>query len=279
MGSWAMARIRSLWSTLARRAGSSGRVRGSPTSSNGASSFHLGWNVAGRACGASVDLEILRAPVVDRLYFWAMQVDFADSDSRPAGGAHLGLQWHPAHPGSRAVNWGGYAHGGGELVGSSSVLRSATGNPNTRDLHWTEGHTYRLTVARVGAAGSPARQGMPAPQGTIAWRGSVSDLTTGDSVVVRDLWVPAGWIERVTMWSEVFARCDDPTVAVRWSRPRVLDEHGVGVAPRGVRVDYQSHAAGGCANTDSSPDPDGVGILQRTATARTTPRGTVLSMS
>ena len=101
---------------------------------NGASSFHLAWDApTGPWIGADVVLEVTEPPTVPALYFWALQVSFEDR-GRAAGGAHLGLQWYPPHPGSTAVNWGGYAPDGRELDGSNSLLPSATGNPNTRDF-------------------------------------------------------------------------------------------------------------------------------------------------
>ena len=80
-------------------------------------------------------LEVTTAPQVEALYFWALQVSFTDR-GRSGGGAHLGLQWYPAHPGSTAVNWGGYVPDGHELEGTTSALPSATGNVNTRDFPW-----------------------------------------------------------------------------------------------------------------------------------------------
>lgn len=246
------------------------RTTGLPPSSNGASSLHLAWEVpAGSFTAAAVDLEVLEPPVVPRLYFWAMQVDWVDDRGRRSGGAHIGLQWHPGHPGSTAVNWGGYDHRGVELGGSESPLPSSTGNPNTRDLAWQPGVRYRLGVAR-------AEDRDPAG-GAAAWAGSVS--WPGGGVHVRDLHVvgsgsaPGTGIVSVSTWSEVFARCDDPTVAVRWSAPE-LDGAAGGSRPAAVRTSYQSHADGGCANTDSSVDE--VGLVQRTATTRVNGPGTRL---
>jgi hypothetical protein len=252
------------------RWGRRGRTTGRPTSSNGASSMHLRWNgVAddGRAVvGASVTLEVLEPPRVPELYFWALQVDLA-GPSGPAGGAHLGLQWYPRHPGSTAVNWGGYRHGGGELDGTASALPSATGNPNTRDFVWQPGRRYRLAVARVGGG----------PVIDTAWRGEVTDVDSGVPVVVRDLCAPADRLAGVVMWSEVFARCDDPTVAVRWSSPEVTLADGTVRTSTSMSVNYQSAALGGCSNTDSSVHAGG--YLQRTATSRTTPQGGVLRVT
>ncbi len=89
---------------------------GRPTSSNGASSFHLFWEVGGGPwTAAEAVLEVVDPPTVPELHFWALQVSFTGG-GRGGGGAHLGLQWFPIHPGSTAVNWGGYAAGGGELA-------------------------------------------------------------------------------------------------------------------------------------------------------------------
>ncbi len=242
------------------------RSRGAPTSSNGASSFHLGWGAFDAADAISVTFEVLEPPQVPRLYFWAMQADMAGSGGR-AGGAHLGLQWHPQHPGSTAVNWGGYRSSGGELHGSGSALQSATGNPNTRDYAWTDATPYRLRIERVPAANVPG--------GLSAWRGSVQDMSSGALTVVRELFMAGDRIVGATMWSEVFARCDDPTVTVRWSAPVVhLADRDLEVGA--LSVNYQTHLDGGCANTDSSVDD--VGAVQRTAVPRATPQGARLRL-
>jgi hypothetical protein len=241
-----------------------GRTGGLPPSANGASSFHLGWEPApGPAVAAAVTLEVLEPPAVDRLYFWALQVDWIDEAGRRAGGAHLGLQWYPPHPGATAVNWGGYDATGRELDGSASALPSATGNPNTRDLAWRPGAPYRLAVRRAPLERRPDERRW-------AWEGSVTG-PDGVTVVVRDLWPAGSLVAGVTMWSEVFARCDDPPVAVRWSSPERRLADGSADHPAACRVNYQTHSDGGCANTDSSAD--GVGLVQRTSTARRTPPG------
>jgi hypothetical protein len=244
------------------------RTAGDPPSANGASSFHLRWDLRGSFTSAAVTLEVLEPPVVDRLYFWALQADFADPTGRPAGGAHLGLQWYPPHPGSTAVNWGGYDRRGRILDGSVSVLPSATGNANTRDLAWEPGRPYRLAISRLDDG--------PEGGGAVRWSGTVTD-DTGVITTVRDLYVHGGVaVSGVVMWSEVFARCDHPSVAVRWSDPSAVTAGGEPVRPATVSVNYQRHDDGGCANTDSSVD--GIGIVQRTATERVRSQGTVLAV-
>ena len=77
------------------------RTSGEPPSRNGASSFHLNWDVNDRSlieCSAVV--EVVVAPVVDRLHFWALQVSFAE----PAGGTgHTGLQHNRRYPVRRTM--------------------------------------------------------------------------------------------------------------------------------------------------------------------------------
>lgn len=240
-------------------AGDARRVAGPPPSGNGASSFHLIWHLPVPLVEVSATLEVLQPPQVDRLYFWALQVSTAGPDG-VHGGAHLGLQHHPAHPGGGAVNWGGYRTGG-ELDGSVSALPSATGNPNTRDFAWRAGIRYRLRVHR-----SPER----------GWRGTVTPLGDGAGVevVVRDLWAEGDTLVAPMVWSEVFADCDHPAAAVRWSDLRGVDTTGAAVRPSGVQVTYQDPGAGGCTNTTSERDDRG--IVQRTNTARTVGPGAVL---
>jgi hypothetical protein len=243
-----------------------GRVTGRPASPNRASSFHLFWELPpGEYVSVSVDLAVEVPPAVAELYFWALQASFHDGGAEH-GGAHLGLQWHPGHPGGTAVNWGGYTaphRGSTVLAGSESPLPSAPRNPNTRDFPWHPGTSYRLTI-------SPTRE-KPG-----WWRGTVTDVAAGETTVVRDLECPGRLLRDVSVWSEVFARCDDPGVTVRWSRLRARTAAGAEVAPTAVRVNYQSHAAGGCANTDTKPA--GTGVLQVTATERTTPQGARLAL-
>lgn len=229
------------------------RVTGPPTSSNGASSMHVHWRARAEAVEAT--LQVVSPPVVARLYFWALQASFTGAGGRHEGAGHLGLQWYPAHPGSTALNWGGYSAAGAELEGTASTLASATGNPNTRDFAWTPAHTYRLRI-------SLARAGH--------WRGEVTDLVTGVVTHVRDLFCGGDHLEAPCVWSEVFADCDSASTAVRWS--------SMTPAPGAVRVTYQSHAEGGCDNTDVRPDGSGA-LLQVTNTARQVPHGTVVPLA
>ncbi len=229
------------------------RTSGFPPSANGASSFHLLWDLPGAFRSVEVDLEVLVAPAVPQLYFWALQVDFADDSGQHLGGAHLGLQWHPGHPGSTAVNWGGYDRLGRVLAGSESALPSAVGNENTRDLAWRAGEPYRLRVEQGRDPGT--------------WDGVVA-APDGTVTTIRTLAVPgATHVRGASVWSEVFARCDAPGVAVRWSRPRATTLEGVTMTPPTYATSFQRHEDGGCANTDSVPD--GFGVLQMTSTPRT----------
>jgi hypothetical protein len=247
----------SLWRRIV---GSAGRTRGFPPSGNGASSFHLGWRLPsgiGHLVEASVTLEVLHAPPVEHLYFWALQVGFPG-----AGGAHLGLQWNRSFPGYGAVNWGGYAVGGSLLSGTESPLPSTPADSNTRDYPWEPGREYRLRVSRA----TPSH-----------WRGEVADLTTGTATTVRDLIVDSDFLAEPMVWSEVFARCDDPPVTVRWSGFEVVTERGDRVVPGAFVVNYQAHTDGGCANTASVLDKRG-GVRQITNAERVTRQGAVLAL-
>ena len=232
-----------------------------------ASSFHLWWELpsAEPLLEVAATLEVVKPPTVDRLYFWALQASFAEGHAR-LGGGHLGLQWNPRHPEHGAVNWGGYAsqaYGGDILDGSVSVLPSSRNDRNTRDYPWQPGRAYRL---RIFAA--PDRPG--------AWRGEVTDLTTGDPTVVRDLYAGGDRLAAPVVWTEVFAECDHPSVAVRWSDLQATAEGGSPLLPVAVRVNYQLPEHGGCPNTNVTADE--VGILQTTTVERTTPQGAVLML-
>ncbi len=207
-------------------------------------------------------LEVVGPPAVDRLCFWALQVSFLEG-REDRGAAHVGLQWNRNHPGGRAVNWGGYAAGGGLLAGSPSSLPSTPGDPNTRDYPWDAGRPYRLRVCS--AAGPPGR-----------WRGEVTDLRSGRATVIRDLDVAADRLAAPVVWSEVFARCEEPAGTVRWTGFEAVTSRGERVEPTGLSVNYQDHASGGCDNTTVATD--GRGVLQITDAPRAVPQGTVIDL-
>lgn len=239
----------------------SSRAPHSPRTPNGASSFHLLWQMEPEPLQeVSAVLEVLAPPGVAALYFWALQVEFAEG-ARGRGGAHVGLQWHPRFPGSTAINWGGYAsaeEGGGVLPGSASALPGFPDEPNTLSYPWVSQRPYRLRVFRA--------------PGSLGWRADVTDLATGKVDVIRDLHVTAVSLRAPVVWAEVFAACDAPSVSVRWSHLQARNSSGLTVRPRAVVVNYQSALQGGCENTNVTQD--GVGFVQVTNTERTTPLGT-----
>ncbi len=241
---------------------------GRPRSTNGASSHHLIWEAPpGTWSAVDVVVEIVEPPTVAALYFWALQVSFAGPRSR-GGGAHLGLQWFDRHPGSTAVNWGGYGPNGGELDGSPSALPSAPGNVNTRDFPWVAGRAYRLRVEHAG----------PAPGARSAWRGSITDLEREQPTVVRDLWAPGDRLVSPMVWSEVFADCAAPPTTVRWSDLAVEDRAGVRTRVTRARANYQRVGDGGCITSTSMPGSVPGSFEQRTATVRTTAQDAVLDV-
>jgi hypothetical protein len=243
--------------------GSTGR----PRSANGASSFHLAWQVPeGEWFGARSVLEVVVPPAVAALHFWAMQVSFVER-GRAGGGAHLGLQWYPPHPGSTAVNWGGYRPDGRELDGSASTLPSATDNVNTRDYSWRSHRAYGLEV----------RRGATRADGTTAWQGIVTDLTTDRATTVRELYAHGSMLVAPMVWSEIFADCDAPAVEVHWHDLAVRQSTDRWISVRSAVVNYQPIADGGCSTTDSSSS--GSVFVQRTGTSRHVRQGTRLELS
>ena len=243
-------------------------VRGLPRSENGASSQHLWWiaDATDQTVRVEVELEIFEPPRVPRIYFWALQTSFV-SEGRVCGAGHLGLQWHPGFPDSRAVNWGGYragGEGGGELPGSRSRLPSAVENPNTRNFLWQPNVGYVLGIEKV-AGSEPTR-----------WRGSIFDGSSGITVAVRDLISPGEYLAHTVMWSEVFARCDDPPTTVRWSHPRSIDKDGGQRPIRSVRVTYQARPDGGCGNTNAFSD--GYAVVQGTNYRRSVRHNSVVAV-
>ncbi len=245
--------------------GGASRVRGRPPSPNGASSFHLWWEVPEvPLASVSAILQVLVPPRVSRLAFFAVQASFWSPGSHE-GGAHAGLQWNPRHPRSRAANWGGYDHRGSILEGTVSSLPSTPDDPNTRDFGWVTGARYRLTIGpRVPGSRNPGR-----------WPARIEGLDTGEDVEVRQLLCEGDHLRAPVVWSELFARCDDPSARVRWSSPQAVTSEGSVVEVERARVTYQAYADGGCTNTTVETGPDG--IVQRSGCERLVPHDAVVS--
>lgn len=252
---------------------------GSGRSGNGASSFHLTWEMPPQARGerlveVSAVLEVLVSPRVEALYFWALQVDLGDAQG-VWGTGHTGLQWNPRYPGATAVNWGGYAsavRGGAVLPGTLSSLPGFPDDPNTLAYAWSPGRPYRLRV-------------FPSAENPGGWRAEVTDLVSGAAQTIREVLLGEGrpmsgfqgHLSRPVVWSEVFADCDAPSVTVRWSDLQAVDEVGKVIRPEAVRVNYQSAEAGGCPDTTVAVDEVGR-LTQVTNAPRLVDQGTMLRL-
>jgi hypothetical protein len=254
----------SMWHRVTEGMVGGKRTSGEPPSTNGASSFHLVWEMPPAPLSrVSATLEVLQPPAVRRMYFWALQVSFVSGRSL-AGAAHLGLQWNPRHPDSAAVNWGGYGPedaGSTLLRGSEAPSPGSRGDPNTRDFPWEPGRRYRLSVEAT-------------PGEEESWRGAVTDVDGDAETVVRDLYSAGDHMASPMVWSEVFARCEHPSVAVRWSDFAAVTTDGDTLDPLRVRVNYQPRTDGGCDNTTVIVDE--LGFLQVTAVQRQIPQGATL---
>jgi hypothetical protein len=207
----------------------------------------------------SVVLEVLQEPVVDKLYFWALQASFLDELGVVHGTAHTGLQWNPRHPDHRAVNWGGYARASdvqSVLDGTDSPLPGIPGDRNTRNFPWREGVPYRFTIRR----------------GSVGWAAAVEDLAAGTSVTLRELYAGGDRLGGFVVWSELFCRGSDPTAVVRWSQPSVVTASGRVLAPTGMQATFP----GGEEWRRLNVVTDEVGMLQVTDARRTTKNMTVM---
>lgn len=245
------------------------RVRGDayqPSKPGGG--FHLWWVGMPTAAdpdpvvSVSVTLEVQRLPQVPKLYFWALQATFCESDGTPLGAAHTGLQWNPRHPDSRAVNWGGYAANGAAdpiLPGTPSTLDGIPGDVNTYNYPWRAQRHYRFDIERSG----------------IGWRATVTDMETKESTVVRDLLVGGDRLANVVMWSELFCKGTDPPTSVRWTTPWARRASGEVVQPTGMSVRYP----GGSKWRRTNTSWDGTGFVQETDTRRTVAEAAVLRAS
>ena len=236
--------------------------KGYPQSSNRASSLHLQWQPLAALRSVAVDVTIPAYPVVDDLYFWALQASFSGSEGI-VGAAHLGLQWHRDYPGRTAVNWGGYRGDGGILEGSESSLPSALANPHTRNYSWQEGERYRLEISR------------DQERGPGWWQGEITELGTGTTTHIRSLHGEGEHLVAPMVWTEAFCRCDAEPAAVIWANPTGVGIAGETFRPRSARCNYQSEENGGCSNSDSRALP--YGLCQFTGVARTNPTGTELA--
>lgn len=221
-------------------------------SPSGSTAFHCWWEGVGASdpiVEVAATLEVLQRPQAPRLYFWALQASFADA-YRTYGASHIGLQWNPRHAGGTAVNWGGYAETSdvhSVLDGSPSSLPSIPDDRNTRDFPWREGTAYRLRISK-------AERG---------WRGEITDLSTGTTSHIRDLYGGGDRLTGFVVWSEVFCACSDPQVVVRWSNFEARTAGGSIRRPASVRCTFP---AGGCTNTNVAATPEG--IVQITNTVR-----------
>jgi hypothetical protein len=236
------------------------RTTGQPTSPNGASSIHLLYPATVAVeLAATITVTSLATPPA--IVFWALELDLIDSTGNSVALPHIGIQYHPQYPNSRAVNWGGYnVNTGAELNGTASTLPSALNNPNTRNYDWQTNRGYRLRVWT------------PTP-GT--WRGEITDTVTTVTTVIRDLSAPgATQLRGAVAFTEAFNTCQT-SVAARWTNLQFKLANSTFSTPTTAVANYQSYADGGCTNTNNATS--GGGIVQTTGVTRTTAQGATLS--
>jgi len=192
--------------------------------------------------------------------FWALQIStYAlgqpdETNGRGVGGAHIGLSY--GRGAERGLSWTGYDErklaAGKDWVDArldATLSRElAVADPEDEFRHyrypWREGEGFRIAVAPT-----PGRNGW--------WRGTVTDLSSGEKTVVCDLNAGGDSLGRVMVWSEVFAPCDARSASVIWSDLRGARLDGSIYRPKIVRVNYQPYDAGGCGNTNVEVRPNG----------------------
>lgn len=242
--------------------GETPRTSGPPTSTNGASSFHINWRpnyLTEGVTAVEVDFEPLAEPPND--VYWALAMSFGSNSSTFYGGGHLGLQRWGGYPNNHAVNWGGYFWGGSELDGTTSTLPSALNNPHTFNYNWAVGNKYRLRVFSP----SPGR-----------WRGVVTDLFNGQTTVIRDLICSGHLMYHLSVWTESFCDCAQQ-VHCRWSRFMVERGSSVQIPITQFELYHQTYTDGGCTNT-STTVVGGSALEQKSATPRVNHTGTWLEL-
>ena len=224
--------------------------------------MHLYWEIGNEPLKElSATVEILDEPQVNRIYFWALQASFYKDLTRK-GGAHFGLQHNPRHNDNKAVNWGGYNNSGKVLSGTVSDLPSTPNDVNTRDYTWHPNTRYRYRIYQSDISH--------------LWRGEITNLTTGEKTIVRDLEIDATHMTQPMVWTECFADCNASSAAVAWSGFEATTLSGGIIKPSLAKANYQTHAKGGCANTNSFSEVNG--IIQKTNTTRTTKQGSMLRL-
>ena len=133
------------------------------------------------------------APDPAWLYYFAIQTDFSDG----GGGAHGGLQWAS---GGKKANWGGY-----DLRYAGDTQSIVVDQP------WATGVWYRYHAAR----------GTQQLDGTWAWGFWITDLGTGTSRSLGDIYSKGSSISGCAVWMEAGYGVVATTARaqVRWHNP------------------------------------------------------------
>lgn len=241
------------------------RVAGAPTSGSGASAFYLWWDLpyGERLNEISVTLDVQRRPEVDRLVTFAVQAAFV----KPSGGScHFGLQHQPEVDGRNAVLWNGYDAKGSLLEVRGDQQSSPANEDGSRAFEWSQGTPYRFTVER----------GEEEEDGRYPWKGSITDLNSGESHIVCEILNSSPHLRAPVMYVESYSPCDGPGFEARWSNAVAVSTDGGVRTVQSMRVDYQPHAAGGCTNTNSTVEQGA--FVQRVGQMRSTKPGSTIRL-
>lgn len=227
-------------------------------------------------------LRVIQKPLSD-LVFFAGQVTMRQADGSNRGGVHFGLQTAQNLTSTQktAVNWGGYD----DITASTfrGSISSLTPNPNGGTpsplFDWFADRDYLLRIFKSPKQNWVAAEldsGGDQAAGEIAWRFTITDLSTGTTTFVRDLLIPnchtTAAMYSPAVWSEDFNDTTPPTATVPWD-VRFSETRLDGNLATHTWADY----AGSLTNTTLDTN-DHVGFRIRSVASRSTSQGAYLNI-
>lgn len=196
---------------------------------------------------SSQEASVIFCPMLDvavssGFIYWGFQINFADSSNVGVGGHHIGFQAVDFSANPKVINFGGYDElaglpGGAAATGPALDLPEVTaGAAEVNSIfNWQPGVDYKFRVyKRADQTGVPA--------GKVAWRGEMTDYSTGIVYQIRDTFQTSGdRISGATMWTE-YGTAERPPMKSGWSQPRLdgrliaLVQASYGAAPPNCNI-------------------------------------------
>jgi hypothetical protein len=205
---------------------------------------------------------------------WACRITFRATDDSVRGTAEFGLESGSgfSNQSQTGCKWGGNdTVAAGSFRGSLSSLGYGI-SPNKPNYEWQTGRDYYLRVYKSPKQNWLAAEldsGSDQAAGEIAWRFTVTDLSTGTVTTVRDILIPdcatTGAMSDGSIGAEDTNTATAPVAKVpwdvRWSEPRVNNR----LVPS-TTITYSS--GGDSLNNTNSHADDRIGFRQQSRTKR-----------